>query len=387
MPGQALVCMRSVIRWSIGAVTVALVLTAINTPFWKNAGNIFVARLSMSKSLEQRTRLEWKAFTESLYGRVVSPAPEQSDVWLWLAEANAAAGDWEGAADRYRRFVLQGGDKQRAFKRLGALASYQVWCKSDGQPLLAVAQKISGAAEAYRVWGDACVAAGDLDLAIEAYRHMLQSDPSYTHVALLASTLMRSAENAKSSLPDRATANYAEIVQILEQYPPEGQAAAHGYYLQAWSYLQLNQIEKAFAAYSRCVGSNHTLDRDAFVCALHLGYAYSQWLPPNDRDLNKALAYYQQAEKIAPYDVNLFEVKLAEGQTWLQLGNPEKALMLFQAAVTLQPTCLECGLSLGDTLVALGRVTEGRNQYRDVLRYFPEDQRAVTALERLEGQP
>ena len=61
--------------------------------------------------------------------------------------------------------------------------------------------------------------------------------------------------------------------------------------------------------------------------------------------------------------------------------------MFFQAAVTLQPTCLECGLSLGDTLVALGRVTEARNQYRDVLRYFPEDQRAATALERLEGQP
>jgi tetratricopeptide (TPR) repeat protein len=388
VPVQALIQKRGVIRWFIGVAAVAFILASINAPFWKNAGNIYVVRLSMLKNVDQSVRLRWNASAESLYGRIVSSSPKQSDVWMWLAEANADVGDWESASGRYRRFVLLGGDRQRAFNRLRALASYQGWCQSNGPQLLDVAQQISSVAQAYRLWGDACVAVDDLDLAIDAYRHVLQFDHTYSNVALLASTLMQDAEKVKPGSPERATSDYADVVQLLERFPLEGGNAVRGYYMLAWSYWQINRFDKALEAYDRCVGADSSSfpNRDAFVCSLYLGYAYSQWLPPNDRDFNKALAYFQHAEKIAPYDINLFEVKLAEGQTWLQLDNSEKALMFFQDAVRLQPTCLECGLAVGDTLVALGRVAEARNQYRDILRRFPGNQRAVTALEKLEGQ-
>jgi tetratricopeptide (TPR) repeat protein len=155
----------------------------------------------------------------------------------------------------------------------------------------------------------------------------------------------------------------------------------------ARNYLQINQVDKAIGSYERCIGVPSSSDNlYSFICALHLGYLYSQWLLPSERDFNKALTYFQLAEKIAPYDYNLFDVKLAEGQTWLQMDNYGNALVFFQNAAKLQPTCLECGLAVGDTLVALGRVAEARNQYQDVLRRFPGNQRAVTAIEKLEGR-
>lgn len=387
MLAPTVLSLKGVTRWLLASLVFALLLAAINTPFWKNAGNLYVARLSISKNVDRGMRLKWNALAERLYKQVVNSSPEQSDGWMWLAEANADVGDWKSASDRYRRFVLLGGDKQRAFNRLRALASYQGWCQSDGQQLLGTAQQISSVAQAYRLWGDTCVAIGNFDLAIDAYRHMLQLDHNYSNTAVLASALMQDAQNVKSSLPARATSDYTEIVQLFEQFPPEGEDAAHGYYMLAWSYLQVNQFEKAFVSYDRCIGVGSSANRDAFVCSSHMGYIYSQWLPPNDRDYHKALTYFQHAEKLAPSDINLSDVKLAEGQIWLQLGNLERALLFFQDAVRLQPNCLECGLAVGDTLVSGGRVIEAWNQYQRVLRRFPEDQRAAIALEKLGEQP
>lgn len=318
--------------------------------------------------------------------RLQTFSPDNPDWPMRIAEVHVNLEQWDNANQAYTEFIRLHGNQDKAMTRLRALAIYHNWCEVQEENLLKLATSLSQEAYAYRLYGDACITNGNQEAAIRAYHKAFALLPTSDLAIDLGWALFQQAEAMKSTEPQDALRDYEAVVRTFEQTPPVGQRAAQGYYILAWSYWQMNQFAKALASYDRCIDANHLYSREAYFCAVHLGSAYSQWLSQEERDYDKALAYYQRAEEIAPYNVNIFEVKLGEGRIWSQIGDYETALLFFQDAVRLQPNCLECGLALGDALVALGHTSDAQNQYQVVLQRFPEDQRAAIALEKLEGQ-
>lgn len=318
--------------------------------------------------------------------RLQTASPKNPILQLRIAEVYVYSEQWDNASHAYTKFINLYGNRELALTRLRALAIYHNWCETQEENLLKLTASFSQDAYAYHISGDACSANDSPDAAVRAYRKAFGLLSTSDMAIDLTWALFQQAEKIRNTDRQRALRDYEEIVRTFEQTPPEGPRAAQAYYMLAWSYWQMNEFAKSLMSYNQCVNANNLSNREAYFCAVHLGAAYSQWLPENERDFNKAVLYYQHAEKIAPHNINLFEVKLGEGRIWFQVGNFEKAFLLFQEAARLSPSCLECGLALGDTLTALGRVAEAREQYQNVLYRFPEDQRAMTALEKLEGQ-
>lgn len=236
--------------------------------------------------------------------------PESMLDYMWQAEAYSTYQSWSKAQESYQNYRELGGDSKLALRRLVQIASLQSWCLTDRQALLAMAMILANKADAYQVLGDACTLNLQPSAAINAYRQSFEISPDYVTAGKLAWMLFQRAEATKAGDPDDRLADFSEIIRVLKSVPLQS-GDSRNHYLLAWSYWQLNQFDEALVAYEACLAIPHKKDRDAFVCALNLGYAYSAWLPASRWDRSKAEFYYQQAELLAYDDVSRLEAQNA----------------------------------------------------------------------------
>lgn len=236
--------------------------------------------------------------------------PQSTLDYMWEAEAYSAYQTWGKAQAAYQNYRELGGDSKLALRRLVKIASLRSWCLTDHQALLSLAMILTSKADAYQVLGDACTFNLQPNAAIDAYRQSFGISPNYVIAGKLAWMLFQRAEAAKVGAPDDRLADFSEIVHVLKSVPLQP-SDSRNHYLLAWSYWQLNQFDEALVAYEACLTMPQKKDRDAFVCALNLGHAYSAWLPASRWDRSKAEFYYQQAELLAYDDVSRLEAQNA----------------------------------------------------------------------------
>jgi hypothetical protein len=300
--------------WLMGIAIVGTLMGLwATTPTLNNLGNIDKAKVVMLTSSDEAERANQAARAVALYQLAYHYSPASPDAWLRIAEVYIAEEVWAKAYESYDEFRTSGGDTLQALARLRGLASFRDWCGLNSNQVEAAAWHLADQATAYRIVGDIC-AGSNRNAAIDAYKRALNLAANSDLAIAAARLLVQRAEDLKGTSPSEALADYAEIVQLLERFPPAGPQAAQGYYYLAWSSWQLNQFDQAIAAYQSCVAEEPATNHDRFVCALHLGYIYSTWLPEARRDLKKAQSYYQQAEQLAANEAERTEVAGALGR-------------------------------------------------------------------------
>lgn len=224
--------------------------------------------------------------------------------------------------------------------------------------------------------------AGRLDLAEQAYRHILQDTPTHADALHLIGVIAyqrgryeEAADWIRRAIAVKADAapfhcNLGEVCRMMGRLD---QAA--GYlkaaitlqpdYAEAWNNLGLTlqmtgKVEEAVAHFRRAL----QIQPRYAMAHVNLGSALRQ-----QEHLPEAIAEFRRAVE---FDPNLAEAQSDLGQALMESGDLDEALAHCNRAVELRPNFAEAQSNLGNVLRAMGQIEQAKACYATAIRLRPD---------------
>lgn len=206
--------------------------------------------------------------------------------------------------------------------------------------------------------GDICIKEHAPEIALDAYKKVLEANP-YDRAALVKlATLIQT----------HFTDNYDEAIdcytKLLEIEPDNDKV----YYELGHLYLQKNDSMPAVNAFSMA------LEKDEENPFYHNSMAFAL---VQLEQYDDAIEHYQKAININPDPYWTSIVCQALGSVYLEIKeNPEAAIVLYQTAAVLNPDSEESQLAIGDTYFSLEEYDNAIKAYCDAIKINPENAKA-----------
>ena len=210
----------------------------------------------------------------------------------------------------------------------------------------------------YNRIGDICIKEHAPEIALDAYKKVLEANPYDRDALVKQATLIQ------THFPD----NYDEAIDCytkLLEIEPENDKV---YYELGHLYLQKNESLPAVNAFSMALEKD---DENPFY---HNSMAFA--LVQLDQ-YDDAIEHYQKAININPDPYWTSIVCQALGSVYLEIkNNPEAAIVLYQTAAVLNPECDESQLAIGDTYFSMEEYDNAIRAYCDAIKINPENAKA-----------
>lgn len=206
--------------------------------------------------------------------------------------------------------------------------------------------------------GDICVKEHAPEIALDAYKKVLEANP-YDRAALVKlATLIQT----------HFTDNYDEAIDCytkLLEIEPENDKV---YYELGHLYLQKNDSMPAVNAFSMA------LEKEEENPFYHNSMAFAL---VQLEQYDDAIEHYQKAININPDPYWTSIVCQALGAVYLEIKqNPEAAIVLYQTAAVLNPDSEESQIAIGDTHFSLEEYDNAIKAYCDAIKINPENAKA-----------
>lgn len=210
----------------------------------------------------------------------------------------------------------------------------------------------------YNKIGDICIKEHAPEIALDAYKKVLDSNPYDRSALIKMATLIQThfPENVEDAIDC-----YNKLLEI----EPENDKI---YYELGHLYLQKNESLPAVNAFSLA------LEHDSENPFYHnsMGFALVQL-----EQYDEAIEHYQKAININPDPYWTSIVCQALGSVYLEIKkNPEAAIVLYQTASVLNPDSEESQLAIGDTYFASEDFDNAIKAYCDAIKINPENAKA-----------
>ncbi len=210
----------------------------------------------------------------------------------------------------------------------------------------------------YNKIGDICVKERAPEIALDAYKKVLESSPYDRSALIKMATLIQTYFPEKH---DEAIDCYTRILEI----EPDNDKV---YYELGHLYLQKNDSLPAVNAF------NMALEKDEENPFYHnsLAFALVQL-----EQYDEAIEHYQKAININPDPYWTSIVCQALGSVYLEIKqNYEAAIVLYQTAAVLNPESEESQIAIGDTYFSIDEFDSAIKAYCDAIKINPENAKA-----------
>lgn len=212
----------------------------------------------------------------------------------------------------------------------------------------------------YNKMGDLALKNNELDLSIDCYRKVLESNPLNREVLIKLATVLQ------TYFPD----NTDETIDCYEKLLEFDIDTARIYYELGHLYLKKEDKINSISAFKLA------LERDADNPFYNnsLAYAYSK-----AELFDEAIEHYQKAIAINPDDEWTSIVCQALGSIYAEnKGNVEAAIATYQAGIILDPNNYDLLIALGDVYMVEYDLEKAIRTYCDAITLDPENYRAYS---------
>ena len=210
----------------------------------------------------------------------------------------------------------------------------------------------------YNKIGDICIKEHAPDVALDAYKKVLHSNP-YDRTALI-----KMATLIQTHFPDNIEEAIDCYTKLLEIESDNDKI----YYELGHLYLQKNESLSAVNAFSMA------LDKDSDNPFYHNSIAFAL---VQLEQYDEAIEHYQRAININPDPYWTSIVCQALGSVYLEVKkNPEAAIVLYQTATVLNPESEESQLAIGDTYFSSEDFDNAIKAYCDAIKINPDNAKA-----------
>jgi len=209
---------------------------------------------------------------------------------------------------------------------------------------------------------DICVKRNDMDLAVENYRKVLESNPKNRDVLIKLATVI---QTFFSDNVDEAIDCYNSLLEIEEDNSQIYYELGH---------LYLNKKDKIHAISAFKLALENDFDNPFYNNSLAYAFVQAELY-------DEAIEYYQKAIKLNPDKQWTAIVCQALGAIYYQIKeNYEAAIASFQAGIILDPDNGEIFLSLGDVYMAEDELDKAIRAYCDSISINSSDYRAYSKV-------
>lgn len=164
---------------------------------------------------------------------------------------------------------------------------------------------------------------------------------------------------------------YQQYLKLVQENPND----ANNHIELGWRLFQKNQYNEALVEYKKAID----LDKNNFKGYYNLGLTY-QKVGKNELAISSIL----QAIELAPKN---YELHYTLGRLYADTEKYDQAIDELNTATTLNPSgTTQIAYALGQTYEKMGKVSEAKAQYSNVLQFDPKNPEASDALKRLGGQ-
>ncbi|MBS4760347.1 MAG: tetratricopeptide repeat protein [Clostridium sp.] len=207
----------------------------------------------------------------------------------------------------------------------------------------------------YNKIGDICIKEHAPEIAIDAYKKVLDANP-YDREALI-----KLATVIQTYFPENYDDAIDAYTKLLEIEPDNDKV----YYELGHLYLQKNDSLPAVNAFSMALEK----DDDNPFYHNSMAFALVQLEQYDD-----AIEHYQKAININPDPYWTSIVCQALGSVYFEIKeNPEAAVVLYQTAAVLNPENDECHIAIGDTYFSVDDYDNAIKAYCDAIKINPEN--------------
>jgi tetratricopeptide (TPR) repeat protein len=244
-------------------------------------------------------------------------------------------------------YKTYGGFLEKIQNRTLAVAAYDAAAENTGREEIF-----------YNKIGDICVKEQAPEVALDAYKKVLEANP-YDRAALV-----KMATLVQTYFPDNLDESIDCYTKLLEIEPDNDKI----YYELGHLYLQKNESLPAVNAFTMA------LEKDENNPFYHNSMAFALVQLEQHDD---AIEHYQRAININPDPYWTSIVCQALGSVYFEIkNNPEAAVVLYQTAAVLNPETEECHLAIGDTHFATEEYDSAIKAYCDAIKINPENAKA-----------
>lgn len=206
--------------------------------------------------------------------------------------------------------------------------------------------------------GDICIKEHAPEIALDAYKKVLEASP-YDRAALI-----KLATLIQTHFPENHDEAIDCYTKLLELEPDNDKV----YYELGHLYLQKNDSLPAVNAFSMALEKD---DENPFYHN-SMAFALVQLEQYDD-----AIEHYQKAININPDPYWTSIVCQALGSVYLEIKeNPEAAIVLYQTAAVLNPDSEESQIAIGDTYFSMDEYDNAIKAYCDAIKINPENAKA-----------
>ncbi len=207
----------------------------------------------------------------------------------------------------------------------------------------------------YNKIGDICIKEHAPEIAIDAYKKVLEANP-YDRDALI-----KLATVIQTYFPENYDDAIDAYTKLLEIEPDNDKV----YYELGHLYLQKNDSLPAVNAFSMA------LEKDENNPFYHNSMAFAL---VQLEQYDDAIEHYQKAININPDPYWTSIVCQALGSVYFEIKeNPEAAVVLYQTAAVLNPENDECHIAIGDTYFSVDDYDNAIKAYCDAIKINPEN--------------
>lgn len=212
----------------------------------------------------------------------------------------------------------------------------------------------------YDKMGDLALKNKELDMAVDCYRRVLESNPLNREVLVKLATVLQ------TYFPQ----NTEETIDCYEKLLSFGSEKAQIYYELGHLYLRKEDKINSISAFKLAL--NETPDNPFYNNSL--AYAYSKAELFED-----AIEHYQKAIELNPDNEWTSIVCHALGSIYAEnMDNIEAAVATYHAGIILDPKNYDLYLALGDLHMAEGDLDKAIKAYCDAITLNPEDYRGYS---------
>ena len=244
-------------------------------------------------------------------------------------------------------YKTYGGFLEKIKNSTGAVAAYDIAAENTGCDEYF-----------YNKIGDICIKEHAPEVALEAYKKVLESNP-YDRTALI-----KLATLIQTHFPDNIDEAIDCYTKLLEIEPDNDKV----YYELGHLYLQKNESLPAVNAFSMA------LEKDEENPFYHNSMAFAL---VQLEQYDDAIEHYQKAININPDPYWTSIVCQALGSVYLEIkNNTEAAIVLYQTAAVLNPESEESQIAIGDTYFSAEDYDNAIKAYCDAIKINPENAKA-----------
>lgn len=210
----------------------------------------------------------------------------------------------------------------------------------------------------YNKIGDICIKEHAPEIALDAYKKVLEANPYDRDALVKQATLIQ------THFPDNHDEAIDCYTKLLEIEPENDKV----YYELGHLYLQKNDSLPAVNAFSMA------LEKDEENPFYHNSMAFAL---VQLEQYDDAIEHYQKAININPDPYWTSIVCQALGSVYSEIkNNPEAAIVLYQTAVVLNPDSEESQIAIGDTYFSMEEYDNAIRAYCDAIKINPENAKA-----------